>query len=279
MTVPMGLSPDDLALLAELWRGGEMIFDNARQLCNEARFLRKNEAVARAVCLHQLSNEECGKIELLGWWAMSVVLGQAIDVAHIGRALTDHKAKNDANAYFSGVTDDERRAREQADWATASEIFRRRKAEIHELFNEHKNAALYVNFQDGRFSAPKDVITEVLADEMAILNDYFLGIAANNVRPDSKSVARYLHAIGDADRCEPANGLAALLDEKLLTPVMHARQDVGEGPCRLGSRDRSRHAEYQIIRSLPARPSTASRPRSLSSASRQRRPSSNSTPV
>jgi AbiV family abortive infection protein len=159
-----------------------MIFENAQQLCNEALLLRRNGAMARAVCLHQLSNEECGKVELLGGWAMSIVLGHQVDVAHISRALRDHKVKNYANAYFSGVTDDEHNARAQGDWAKASEIFRRRQAEIHGLFNEHKNVALYVNFQDGRFSAPKDVITEALADEMAVLNDYFLRIAANNVR-------------------------------------------------------------------------------------------------
>jgi AbiV family abortive infection protein len=175
--------PDDpLAFLAELKRGGELIFENAQHLSTEARLLRQNGAIARAVCLHQLSNEECGKIELIGGWAMSVVLGDEVDAKRIAWALRDHKAKNYANAYFSSVTEDERAARERRDWSKAREIFRRRQGEIHELFNTQKNAALYVGFENGRFSAPEDVVTEAFADEIAILNDFFLWIAANNVR-------------------------------------------------------------------------------------------------
>lgn len=177
-----GLPGDPAALLAELKRGGQLILENARELCGEARHLRKYGAFARAVCLHQLSNEECGKVELVGGWAMSVVLGEQVDVARLGKALTDHRAKNYANAYFSAVTEDERAARDKGDWAGASEIFRKRQTELHSLFNGQKNAALYVGFENGKFVAPVAAITESLAEEMSALNEYFLQIADDNVR-------------------------------------------------------------------------------------------------
>lgn len=169
-------------LLVELKRGGEMIFDNAQQLNREARLLRENGAFARSVCLHQLSNEECGKIDIVGAWAMSLVLGHEVDPNRTSRALRDHKAKNYTNAYFSGLTDEERSARERRDWRAALKLFRSRQAEIHDAFNTQKNAALYVNFENGTFSAPKEAITEAQADEMALVNDYFLWIAENHVR-------------------------------------------------------------------------------------------------
>jgi AbiV family abortive infection protein len=173
---------DSLLFLAELKRGGELAFANAQQLFREGKLLREHGAIARAACLHQLSNEECGKVELLGWCAMSSVLGRDVDRTRLSRVLRDHKAKNYANAYFSGVTHEERAAREQGNWGEAREIFHNRQGEIHELFNTQKNAALYVNFENEKFSAPEDVITEALADEMAVLNEYFLSIAGNSVR-------------------------------------------------------------------------------------------------
>lgn len=112
------------ALLTEFERGGKLNFDNAEQLYREAIILRENGALSRALCLHQISNEECGKLELLGGYAMAIVLDHPIDMENMVRVFRDHKAKNYANAYFSVVTDKERAARERADMAGASKTFK-----------------------------------------------------------------------------------------------------------------------------------------------------------
>jgi AbiV family abortive infection protein len=169
-------------LLAELVRGGEMIFDNAEQLYKEACILRENGALSRALCLHQLSNEECGKLEMLGGYAMTITLGHQVDMTRMTKTLRDHEAKNHANAYFTSITEDERAARERGDWAGSSRAFEELQAKLHKVFNTHKNAALYVNFEGGKFSAPKDVITAEMVEGMAALNAYFLGITGPYVR-------------------------------------------------------------------------------------------------
>ena len=84
----------NMALLAEFARGGELIFDNAEQLYREACVLRDHEAFSRALCLHQLSNEECGKLNILGGYAMTITLGDDFDPAKMAKALRDHEAKN-----------------------------------------------------------------------------------------------------------------------------------------------------------------------------------------
>jgi AbiV family abortive infection protein len=170
------------ALLAEFVRGAEIIRENAEQLYREACILRENGALSRALCLHQLSNEECGKLEMLGGYAMTITLGHQVDLAGMAKALRDHEAKNHANAYFTDITDDERAARARGDWAGSSRAFEELQAKLHKVFNTQKNAALYVNFQGGKFSAPKDVITAEMVDGMAALNSYFLGITAPYVR-------------------------------------------------------------------------------------------------
>lgn len=169
-------------LLAELARGGESIFDNAEQLFREVRILREKGAFSRALCLHQLSNEECGKLEILGGYAMMITIGENVDPAQMAKAFRDHEAKNYANAYFAGLTEEERAARERGDWAGSSKAFKELQAKLHKIFNTNKNASLYVNFEGGKFTAPKEIITAELADEMAVLNRYFLGVAAPYVR-------------------------------------------------------------------------------------------------
>ena len=63
------------ASLDILVRGAEKTFDNAERLFREAEILANGGAVARALCLHQISLEKCSKVNNLGAWAVSLVLG------------------------------------------------------------------------------------------------------------------------------------------------------------------------------------------------------------
>jgi AbiV family abortive infection protein len=170
------------ALLAEFVRGGEMIYENAKQLNTEAAILREKGALSRALCLYQLSNEECGKLEMLGGYAMMIVLGHNVDVKRMASALRNHEAKNHATAHFTSITDEERAARARRDWKGSAEAFEKVQATLHKIFNTQKNAALYVNFENGVFSAPKEAITEEMVEGMSALNSYFLGITGPYVR-------------------------------------------------------------------------------------------------
>ena len=52
-----------------------MAFLNAEELFQEASLLGSHGAICRALFLHQISLEECGKIEMLGGWATSSSYG------------------------------------------------------------------------------------------------------------------------------------------------------------------------------------------------------------
>jgi len=60
------------ALLSEFNRGAKLIFNNAEVLFQEAEVLRKNGSYARSLFLHQISMEECAKVEMIGAWATTV---------------------------------------------------------------------------------------------------------------------------------------------------------------------------------------------------------------
>jgi hypothetical protein len=78
------------ASLDILVRGAEKTFDNAERLFREAEILAKGGAVARSLCLHQISLEECSKVNNLGAWAVSLVLGFEVDQKKILAAFGRH---------------------------------------------------------------------------------------------------------------------------------------------------------------------------------------------
>jgi AbiV family abortive infection protein len=53
----------DRAFFSVLVGGAEKTFENAEKLYFEAMLLAKAGATAQALCLHQISLEECNKIE------------------------------------------------------------------------------------------------------------------------------------------------------------------------------------------------------------------------
>lgn len=148
------------ALLLEMSHGVQLAFRNAEELFAEAELLREKGHHARALALHQISIEECGKIEIIGGWAMHVFLGSELDPQKMVAAFRSHKAKNYANAYYTEVLGDELKARKSGDAKAVMEAFKALQQRFHKDSNDAKNAALYVDFMDGKFFAPRDVITE-----------------------------------------------------------------------------------------------------------------------
>jgi AbiV family abortive infection protein len=90
----------DRALLSELARGAQKTFDNADALYREAKLLGASGALGRALFLHQISLEECAKIETLGAWATSLLAGYSVDEKKVVVGFASHARKNRTNAYM-----------------------------------------------------------------------------------------------------------------------------------------------------------------------------------
>jgi AbiV family abortive infection protein len=169
-------------LLPVLLEGAEKTFENAEQLFREAQILGESGAVARSLCLHQISLEECSKVDSLGAWATSLVLDFAVDQKKVLSALSRHSSKNKLNAYMLDVTDEEVGARARGDWKVASELFRESQNEFHAKSNRAKNSSLYVDWVEGAFIAPSERITSEMMVDSRELNALFLGYAFNNLK-------------------------------------------------------------------------------------------------
>lgn len=88
------------ASLKALITGAEKMFDNAERLFFEAELLTKAGGIARPLFLHQISLEECSKINTLGAWAVSLLLGRDVNQKKALGAFGRYEAKNKHNAYM-----------------------------------------------------------------------------------------------------------------------------------------------------------------------------------
>ncbi|MDR4468393.1 MAG: AbiV family abortive infection protein [Nitrospira sp.] len=162
--------------------GAALIFTNAEALYDEAQLLGQAGHFARAAVLHQISMEECSKIDTLGAAATSILLGHDVDEARLAGAFRNHKAKNHANAFFARTTDEEMAARVRGDWKAAHEAFKKFQDKFYAEVNTIKNAGLYVDFQAGQFTAPVDAVDEPTAIAFQGVNAYFLKHCDNFLR-------------------------------------------------------------------------------------------------
>jgi AbiV family abortive infection protein len=172
----------DRAFLSVLVKGAEKTFDNAEKLYFEAQLLAKAGATARALCLHQISLEECSKIETMGAWGVSLLSGHEGDRNKILAALRRHAVKNKNNAYMLEGSPEEYDAKARGDWDTAREEFKKRQREFHEESNILKNASLYVDWKDDQFVSPTEQITLEALQQIIERNETFLGYAHNSLR-------------------------------------------------------------------------------------------------
>lgn len=170
------------ALLGALAQGAIKTHENAKSLCEEAALLREKGMLARSLFLHQISLEECAKIDLIGPWAVGLLAGHSFDKEDLRRAFASHAVKNKTNAYMLPAPPDEIAARNAGDWNRAIEIFHTRASRFHEESNNAKNGSLYVDFKNGSFVAPGELITEAMVDEIAARNEKFLERVGAEVR-------------------------------------------------------------------------------------------------
>jgi AbiV family abortive infection protein len=170
------------------------VFENAEQLFKEASLLQANGALSRALFLHQISMEECAKVENLGASAVSLLIGLEVDIEKVGMKLTSHKAMNYINAYMLSPTEQENEARERGDLKGSIEAFEKLQAAFHQESNTAKNASLYVDFKAGTFVAPRERITEAMVSALAEKNSEFLAATYQKV----KMIMHWKDNIGDA---------------------------------------------------------------------------------
>jgi AbiV family abortive infection protein len=170
------------ASLKALVSGAEKMFDNAEHLFFEAEALAKAGGIARPLFLHQISLEECSKINTLGAWAVSLLVGLDVNQKKVLVAFGRHEAKNKHNAYMLEQGDAEKEAIARGDWKAALEAFKQTQDEFHRASNQAKNGALYVDWVDGEFVSPGERVTDTMLAEIRDRNATFLGYASNEIQ-------------------------------------------------------------------------------------------------
>jgi AbiV family abortive infection protein len=224
MTSEKSTGDFDRKLLSELVRGAEKTFENAEALFREAKILSAAGALCRALFLHQISLEECAKIETMGAWATSVLASIPVDGKKVLAGLTRHANKNRTNAYMLEGSAEETAAKERGDWEAAVGEFKKLQKEFHAKSNAAKNASLYVDFEDGKFVPPVDRITADMLAETAARNETFLGLMFPNLEmllkwkrapEDAQEVIVAFVGLAEAMKAEKADDAIAAFNKLL----------------------------------------------------------------
>lgn len=168
------MSNDASAAIEMLYAGAKLSFENAESLFNEASILRKHGANSRAYFLHQISLEECAKVDILVSATFSVNAGKEVDFDRVRKAMLSHASKNRANAYFLDHSEEELSA---ATGEEAVAAFNKLQKQFHEKSNDAKNSSLYVNMDEQTFSTPETSITLEMLEEISSRNRKFLSLA------------------------------------------------------------------------------------------------------
>lgn len=208
--VEMALTQEQEAFAVGLIDGAQKVFENADRLFYEAGVLADVGAFPRGYLLHQISLEECGKIEILCAAILSHLIGKEVDVKSLSRVFRRHESKNKINAYFLPLSEEEKVAEKNDDVAAAVSAFKVVQEEFHKESNDLKNSSLYVDF-DGGFTSPLDVISQEDYEKIRAQNATFMGLTNVKVQmlsrwktnlPSAVAQAHEVYALVIGDRLE-----------------------------------------------------------------------------
>lgn len=232
------------AIIQELARGAEKVFENAEQFYQEALILGGAGHLSRALFLHQISTEECAKVETLGACAASHMLGHPTDLKKLTAFFRSHEKKNRSNAYFLPASEEEKSARRAADIKAARAAFEKIGEQFHQESNTAKNSALYVDFDGNRFTAPVEVVNETKVAEFKDQNEKFLSIAYNSLKllqrceksPEEKNeqmanIEKLLKALKHEFPNDPEKAMNVLFDEICMMAQEVARSLPKDAPA------------------------------------------------
>ncbi len=169
----------DKKLSKTLSAGTHKVLQNALDLYNEALLLTKAGALSRALFLHQISMEECAKVEILGANAVALLMGESVNFKKVAEGFRSHERKNKVNAYFLNPLPREQSAGKAGRIAESSAAFEIAQRHFHNRSNLEKNSALYVDFDDGHFKAPAERITAKMVARIGTLSGRFLNMSAH----------------------------------------------------------------------------------------------------
>ncbi|MDO7903395.1 AbiV family abortive infection protein [Pseudomonas sp. K1(2024)] len=171
----MKITAEQEAFALKLIDGALSIFENADRLFYEGGVLADVGAFPRAYLMHQISMEECGKIEILCAAVVQCLSGGEVSVKGISSAFRRHESKNKMNAYFLPRSEAEIAAIEVDDATAAVSAFKAVQKDFHKESNRLKNASLYVDF-NGEFIRPQDSISKGNYEKIRSLNSEFMSL-------------------------------------------------------------------------------------------------------
>ncbi|CAH0346979.1 AbiV family abortive infection protein [Bacillus sp. CECT 9360] len=148
-----------------------LVYENAKELLEESRLLFENKKYARSYTLAQIAIEELAKLPIIYQEATRSFFKESHDWKHFYKRLRSHESKNKMIfMYFRMILD--LTGEEHPDF------------EFHKLeqtlkyFNDMKNASLYADIKNNKFTKPSIEIKKHTAKELLQLVEGMFDIFA-----------------------------------------------------------------------------------------------------
>lgn len=142
--------------------------ENAASLIKDAKVLLATKGFARAHALAHLAREELSRISILHAVAVRILSGVPVDWKKTQKRLRDHKVKIYQETLVMGIE-----LSANGDKVGANKIFSNIPSVV-EYRNNRKNAALYVNIEDGQPVIPNSAFSLEQACRCIQLAEYAL---------------------------------------------------------------------------------------------------------
>jgi AbiV family abortive infection protein len=172
--------------LKQIGEGIDALLRNSTALVDEAKLLLDAKHFARAMSLAHMAREEMSRMVMLHATAIRMMAGHDIDWRELNRRLKDHKAKLrmeivENALMIKGATDSP-----VGDFALSNV------QATAEYQHAQRNASLYVEFKDGHFVEPSQVVDERRAARTVLLAQFRLDqlIDLRQRLPDYTKVSR-----------------------------------------------------------------------------------------
>lgn len=210
------LKPKDLILFSKA------VLKNAELLFKEAELLAKNNCLPRAYFLHQISLEECAKIEIFGHFCVRYFRLGKIEFSRLKSKIISHKSKNITNAYFQRLTDGELKAIKKGDSALFAKEFFKMRERFHKERNYYKNSALYVDIDKDRPLSPQDHFDKKIIKFINEENREYIYLARLKI-----GVMQYIEKNPKAiETKEMKKRIKSLLDNKSVLSISGAKEQL-----------------------------------------------------
>ncbi|MCK0470878.1 AbiV family abortive infection protein [Halalkalibacter sp. APA_J-10(15)] len=157
-----------------------MVFENAKELIEEAKILYEHKKYARAYALAQIAHEELAKLPIIFHEATRMYYGERNNWKSFNRRLRSHEYKNSLNHLLIKAGN------------LKTGLPEKMEDDVREV-NNLKNSSLYADFKNNNYTKPTQEFNAIKAEEKIIIAVKQFDIWEQAEYHEEGNIKKFLH--------------------------------------------------------------------------------------